>query len=160
MSIVEIILSIISFSFLVLIGWFYHKSQLTEIRHESELKELGDLFKIKVGEYDKKINEYELYIVSFQKYFDSFSQIIRISDARMKQIDAKGSFKSDDEVGFFFRNLQEIQETLNDFDFTKPHIEKEVKKEEKLSPMTVDGKSIPDNAVLIPFEQVQEILKK
>ena len=32
-----------------------------------------------------------------------------------KQIDNKGTFSSDDEVGFFFKSIQGIQEILNDF---------------------------------------------
>jgi hypothetical protein len=33
----------------------------------------------------------------------------------MKEIDAKGSFKSDDEVGFFFQQIYNIQTILNSF---------------------------------------------
>ena len=33
----------------------------------------------------------------------------------MKEIDAKGSFESDDEVGFFFEQMKILQQQLNDF---------------------------------------------
>ena len=31
----------------------------------------------------------------------------------MKQVDAKGHYESDDETGFFFQQLKEVQELLN-----------------------------------------------
>ena len=37
----------------------------------------------------------------------------------MKQIDIKGSFEGDDEVGFFFKGIKQIQEILNDFNVKK-----------------------------------------
>jgi hypothetical protein len=33
----------------------------------------------------------------------------------MNEVDAKGSFKSDDEVGFFFEQIKTIQTALNSF---------------------------------------------
>ena len=42
-------------------------------------------------------------------------QIITFSTERMKVIDSKDSFKSDDEVGFFFKEVEKIQEALNEF---------------------------------------------
>ena len=38
-----------------------------------------------------------------------------MSDQRLKKVDAKGTFKSDDEVGFFFQEIKQIQDILNDF---------------------------------------------
>jgi len=55
----------------------------------------------------KRINQYEDLIIQFQ-------QIIEYSTGRMKQVDSKGSFESDDEVGFFFQQLKEIQLLLSD----------------------------------------------
>jgi hypothetical protein len=37
------------------------------------------------------------------------------ADAKLKQIDHKGSFESDDEIGFFFKEVKNIQATLNEF---------------------------------------------
>ena len=34
---------------------------------------------------------------------------------RLKQLDHKGSFHADDEIGFFFKAVEEIQEALNEF---------------------------------------------
>jgi hypothetical protein len=42
-------------------------------------------------------------------------QIIDDSDKLVKEVDQLGAFRSDDEVGFFFKALLTIQETLNNF---------------------------------------------
>ena len=54
----------------------------------------------------KRINQYEGLIVEFQN-------IIEFATAKMKQVDAKGHYESDDETGFFFQQLKELQELLN-----------------------------------------------
>ena len=43
------------------------------------------------------------------------SEAIVACDIRLKQLDQKGSFHSDDEIGFFFKEVQKIQEALNEF---------------------------------------------
>ena len=48
-------------------------------------------------------------------YLDRLSRTIDASDKKLKEIDQKGTFKSDDEVGYFFKSIQDIQEILNDF---------------------------------------------
>jgi len=47
--------------------------------------------------------------------FDFISQRIEYSNKKIKQIDSSGHFESDDEVGFFFKELQNIQHLLNEF---------------------------------------------
>tara|TARA_B110000503_G_C6796268_1_gene269251 strand:- start:361 stop:504 length:144 start_codon:yes stop_codon:yes gene_type:complete len=37
------------------------------------------------------------------------------TDKRLKEIDAKETFKSDDEIGFFFEQIKNIQTVLNSF---------------------------------------------
>ena len=54
----------------------------------------------------KRINEYENLILQFQ-------QIIEFSAQKMKQVDSKGHYVSDDETGFFFKQLKQLQELLN-----------------------------------------------
>ena len=36
-------------------------------------------------------------------------------DQRLKEIDDKGIFYADDQIGFFFQEVQKIQEALNEF---------------------------------------------
>tara|TARA_Y100000593_G_scaffold50658_1_gene95297 strand:+ start:135 stop:416 length:282 start_codon:yes stop_codon:yes gene_type:complete len=55
----------------------------------------------------RRINQYEDFIIKIQ-------QMIEYSTERMKLVDDKGSFEADDEVGFFFKQLKDIQLLLND----------------------------------------------
>ena len=43
------------------------------------------------------------------------SEAIQACDLRLKQVDDKGIFYSDDEIGWFFQEVQKIQEALNEF---------------------------------------------
>ena len=54
----------------------------------------------------KRINQYEGLIIEFQN-------MIEFATIKMKQVDASGHYESDDETGFFFQQLKELQELLN-----------------------------------------------
>ena len=43
------------------------------------------------------------------------SEAIQACDLRLKQVDDKGIFYSDDEIGWFFKEIKKIQEALNEF---------------------------------------------
>ena len=43
------------------------------------------------------------------------SEAIVACGNRLKQLDQKGSFHADDEIGFFFKEVEKIQEALNEF---------------------------------------------
>ena len=47
--------------------------------------------------------------------FIQFKEIIKVSDERLHEIDVKGSFRSDDEIGWFFEQVRHIQGVLNEF---------------------------------------------
>jgi len=47
--------------------------------------------------------------------FEDISNRISESHKKLMEVDRKGSFESDDEVGFFFKELLKIQQILNDF---------------------------------------------
>ena len=51
----------------------------------------------------------------YMSYLNKITDIIEHSDKRLKEVDSKGSFKSDDEVGFFFKQLKDLQDQLNNF---------------------------------------------
>tara|TARA_R100000664_G_C2750428_1_gene137750 strand:- start:1055 stop:1336 length:282 start_codon:yes stop_codon:yes gene_type:complete len=53
-----------------------------------------------------KINQYENFILQF-------SQIINFATEKMKQVDSAGHYESDDETGFFFEQLKQIQVLMN-----------------------------------------------
>ena len=43
------------------------------------------------------------------------SDAIQACDQRLNQIDSKGIFYADDEIGWFFKEIKKIQEALNEF---------------------------------------------
>jgi len=43
------------------------------------------------------------------------SEAIVACGNRLKDLDQKGTFHADDEIGFFFKSVEEIQEALNEF---------------------------------------------
>ncbi len=43
------------------------------------------------------------------------SEAIQACDKRLKEVDDKGIFYADDQIGFFFKEVQKIQEALNEF---------------------------------------------
>jgi hypothetical protein len=54
-------------------------------------------------------------ILGYLGYLERFSQVIELTDEKLKKLDYKGSFKSDDEIGFFFNQVVELQKILNEF---------------------------------------------
>jgi poly(A) polymerase Pap1 len=54
-----------------------------------------------------------------QQYIDAISIVISDSSNTIKELDSKGAFEADDEVGTFFRNLKEIQNVLDQFNNRK-----------------------------------------
>jgi len=63
----------------------------------------------------RKNEKQEDILTGYMSYLNKISDIIEASDKKIKEIDIKGSFKSDDEVGFFFQQIQSIQTILNSF---------------------------------------------
>ena len=55
----------------------------------------------------RRINQYEELILQFQ-------QIVTFATEKMKQVDTRGHYESDDETSFFFEQLKQIQIMLND----------------------------------------------
>ena len=54
----------------------------------------------------KRITQYEELILQIQ-------QVIKFATDKMKLVDAKGHYESDDETGFFFEQLKQIQLSLD-----------------------------------------------
>jgi hypothetical protein len=63
----------------------------------------------------KKNEKQEDILTGYMEYLSKISGVIEFSDKKLKEVDRKGSFESDDEVGFFFQEIKQIQETLNAF---------------------------------------------
>ena len=50
-----------------------------------------------------------------EDFISKQSEAIQACDQRLKQVDDKGIFKSDDEIGWMFKEILKIQEALNEF---------------------------------------------
>ena len=71
----------------------------------------------------RRINEYENIILNISNTIESIK-------LQLKVIDDKGTFESDDEVGFFFQEVKQLGEDLDNlFETEVEGNEKETKKE-------------------------------
>tara|TARA_R110002020_G_scaffold369871_1_gene581646 strand:- start:632 stop:883 length:252 start_codon:yes stop_codon:yes gene_type:complete len=52
---------------------------------------------------------------AMEDFINKQSDAIAACDARLKEIDNKGVFYADDEIGWFFGEIKKIQEALNEF---------------------------------------------
>ena len=71
----------------------------------------------------RRINQYEGLIIEIQN-------IIEFATTKMKQVDARGHYEADDETGFFFQQLKELQELLNGI-FENEEVEEDSSSAEK-----------------------------
>ena len=51
----------------------------------------------------------------YENFITKQSEAINACNKRLKEIDSKGMFNSDDQIGFFFTEVKKIQEALNEF---------------------------------------------
>ena len=63
----------------------------------------------------KKVEKLETQISVQETYILEFYDLVKTSEMKIREIDNKQLFQSDDEVGFFFTNLKTIQEVLSDY---------------------------------------------
>jgi len=63
----------------------------------------------------RKNEKQEDILTGYMVYLNKISKIIDESDKKLQEIDYRGSFKADDEIGFFFENVKSIQSILNSF---------------------------------------------
>ena len=63
----------------------------------------------------RKNEKCEDMIKSYENYIANLSSTIEFSDKKLKEIDAREMFKSDDEIGWFFNQIQYLQDELNKF---------------------------------------------
>ena len=67
----------------------------------------------------RKFEKQEDILAGYLEYLDKISRVIEVSDEKLKEIDSRGTFESDDEVGFFFQQIKGLQDILNDFQLRK-----------------------------------------
>lgn len=63
----------------------------------------------------KKVEKLEKINSSQEEYILEFYKLIKYSEEKIKEIDSKQLFQSDDEVGFFFTNLKDLQDLLSEY---------------------------------------------
>ena len=74
-----------------------------------------------------KVEKYEDILENQTKFLETLSETIKKSDQHLKNLDERGVFQSDDEVGVFFTNMKKVQDDLNRFilpdDYAKEKIQ-------------------------------------
>ena len=63
----------------------------------------------------KKNEKQEDILSGYMTYLNKISDTIEMADKKLKEVDHRGAFKSDDEVGFVFEQIKTIQTVLNAF---------------------------------------------
>lgn len=63
----------------------------------------------------RKSENAEDIIYSQQVFINKVEEQVIFSEKRLEQIDKKGTFKSDDEIGWFFNEIKVLQKGLSQF---------------------------------------------
>ncbi len=63
----------------------------------------------------RKNEKQEDVLVGYMEYLDRLSRVIEASDQKLKEVDVKGIFEKDDEVGFIYEGIKKIQSILSEF---------------------------------------------
>lgn len=98
-----------------------HQKEIEGLKnlHESQLSELEILAEQKLNKtneaYEKAFNQAEKELEIYQKYILNINTAIHLADSKLTELDSRGTFKSDDEIGFFFKAVTDIQNILNEF---------------------------------------------
>lgn len=74
-----------------------------------------------------KVERYEDITVDQTKYLQNISNLIIESQKHLKSLDERGVFQSDDEVGYFFEQMKNIQKELDRYMLPENYGKKESK---------------------------------
>ena len=53
--------------------------------------------------------------VSYRDYIKKLQQHIEFVETKVQKIDEKGTFRGDDEIGWFFQNIKTLQKSISKF---------------------------------------------
>jgi hypothetical protein len=67
----------------------------------------------------RKNEKQEDILANYLVYLDKLSKTIEFAEEKYKQIDSKEIFKSDDEIGFMYQQLKDLQQILSNFKISK-----------------------------------------
>ena len=54
-------------------------------------------------------------IIQYNEYISEFNKQLKFTSDRLKKIDTKGIFESDDEIGWFFKQIKNLQDGMDRF---------------------------------------------
>lgn len=74
-----------------------------------------------------KVERYEDITVNQTQYLQNISNLIKDSQKHLQSLDEKGVFQSDDEVGYFFEQMKNVQKELDRYMLPKNYGKKEIK---------------------------------
>ena len=63
----------------------------------------------------RKTEQLEKVVDTQDQYITNISELIELSNKKIGESEVAQAFKADDDIGFFFETLQEIQTQLNSF---------------------------------------------
>jgi len=62
-----------------------------------------------------KTEQLDNILKNYEDFITKQSEAIQACDAKLKKVDDKGIFQSDDEIGWMFEEIKKVQEALNEF---------------------------------------------
>ena len=74
-----------------------------------------------------KVEKYEDITADQAQYLQNISNLIADSQKHLKSLDERGVFQSDDEVGYFFEQMQNVQNELDRYMLPENYGEKKIK---------------------------------
>ena len=63
----------------------------------------------------RKVENIEDVVIRYDNFISEFSKQLDNTDKRLNEIDEKGMFKSDDEIGWFFKQIKRLQNDVSRF---------------------------------------------
>jgi dihydrofolate reductase len=69
----------------------------------------------KIEKQEDMLEQQNKILVSYQSYLNKISDTIEVADKKLQEVDQRGSFKADDEIGFVFEQIKMVQTILNAF---------------------------------------------
>jgi hypothetical protein len=60
----------------------------------------------------RKLEKYEDVQEKYQKTYINLSKLIKVADVKLNELDTNQTFSSDDEIGWFFNYIKELQNEI------------------------------------------------
>ena len=95
-----------------------------------------------------QVNRAQQIIEQYENWIENFALTVGAIDEELDRIDAEGTFRSDDEVGFFYQSIYSILKRLSDYGI------RELPEEE---PLTGDAKGEETNLL---YERDRELHRR